>query len=141
MLSDQLSSSIAAKEFQIRNQKTLDELEEELHDQRDRYHDYLQSSKKSRKSQYGTRNGQSKEELEFELSRGSPAKSKKFQSSQRGQGGHAGSSSQNLEKAYEELEREILEIKMKLHNSISANDSQVDPASTIKRRKSSRGKG
>jgi hypothetical protein len=30
MLSDQLSNSIAAKEFQIRNQKTLEELEEEL---------------------------------------------------------------------------------------------------------------
>lgn len=30
---------------------------------------------------------------------------------------------------------------MKLHNSISANDSQADPASTIKRRKGSLGKG
>ena len=127
MLSDQLSNSIAAKEFQVRNQRTLEELEEELADQKEKY---LQSSKRSK---YGTRNGQSKEELEFELSKGSPVKSKKFQSSQRGQG--AGSSSQNLEKAYEELEREILEIKMKLHNSISANDSQADPASTIKRKK------
>ena len=77
MLSDQLSNSIAAKEFQIRNQRTLEELEEELQDQRERYHD-LQSSKRSK---YGTRNGQSKEELEFELSKGSPVKSKKFQSS------------------------------------------------------------
>jgi hypothetical protein len=68
-------------------------------------------------------------------------KSKRFQSSQRGQGANAGSSSQNLEKAYEELEREILEIKMKLHNSISANESQADPASTAKRRKGSQAKG
>ena len=68
-------------------------------------------------------------------------KSKKYQSSQRGPAANAGSSSQNLEKAYEELEREILEIKMKLHNSISANESQGDPASTIKRGKGSRANG
>jgi len=29
----------------------------------------------------------------------------------------------NLEKAYEELEREIMEIKQKLQNSISQNES------------------
>lgn len=34
MLSDQLTNSIAAKEFQVRNQKTLEELEEELADQK-----------------------------------------------------------------------------------------------------------
>lgn len=135
MLSDHLSNSIAAKEFQIRNQKTLEELEEELLDQKEQYHQ-LQSSKRSK---HGTRGGQSKEELEFELSKGSPVKSRKFQSSQRGgPGAGGGSSSQNLEKAYEELEREILEIKMKLHNSISANESNADPASTAKRRKSGR---
>ena len=39
LLSDQLSNSIAAKEFAVRNQKTLEELEEELQDQRDRFHD------------------------------------------------------------------------------------------------------
>lgn len=38
MLSDHLSNSIAAKEFQIRNQKTLEELEEELLDQKSQYH-------------------------------------------------------------------------------------------------------
>ena len=35
----------------------------------------------------------------------------------------AGSSSVNLEKAYEELEKEIQEIKAKLHQSISNNES------------------
>jgi hypothetical protein len=38
----------------------------------------------------------------------------------------AGSSSVNLEKAYEELEREIQEIKQKLHHSINQNESQSD---------------
>jgi len=38
--------------------------------------------------------------------------------------GGPGSSSVNLEKAYEELEREIMEIKQKLQNSISQNESQ-----------------
>ena len=123
VLSDKLQGGIAAQEFQIKNQKTLDQLEDQLHEQRDKFNE-LQSS-----SKYGTKNAQSKEELEFELSKGSPIKSKNFQSSQRGQGANAGTSSSNLEKAYEELEKEILEIKMKLHNSISANESQVDPSS------------
>lgn len=43
-----------------------------------------------------------------------------------GSSGHyqqPGSSSVNLEKAYEELEREIQQIKQKLHQSISQNES------------------
>ena len=38
----------------------------------------------------------------------------------------AGSSSVNLEKAYEELERDILEIKKKLQNSISQGESSQE---------------
>ena len=46
------------------------------------------------------------------------------QSSGMKQSGIPGSSSVNLEKAYEDLEKEIMEIKAKLQNSISQNDSQ-----------------
>ena len=41
-----------------------------------------------------------------------------------------GSSSVNLEKAYEELEREIMEIKQKLQNSISQNESSHDQSAS-----------
>ena len=51
-------------------------------------------------------------------------------------------SSSNLEKAYEELEREIMDIKEKLQNSISLNESQNLRAASYKKdkRDSSNGK-
>jgi len=64
------------------------------------------------RQQNGFAASQSKRELEFNLSKASPIKKTTNYSENKYAG--AGSSSVNLEKAYEELERDILDIKKKL---------------------------
>jgi len=123
---------------------SIDRLEDVLRQQRQKL-DTIQRNQHLLASAASPFNGErSKEMIEFDLSEASPQRQSQ-KSYGTGQFSNAvsagrnqnsasanrqqlppGSSSVNLEKAYEELEREIQEIKAKLHQSISMNDSNSD---------------
>lgn len=88
-----------------KEQQSIEHLEDVLQAQRQKLNHLQQSS--NMKSTHSN-----KERLDFELSKASPNKASRMrQSSGMKQSGMPGSSSVNLEKAYEDLEKEIMEIK------------------------------